>query len=120
MSPAVDTQGVGEIVAAQVATGTSPQHFERHSMNFFHWLREGVRHAVVLGIADACDDIGQHAKGDDFGPALAASLREKLAAESSPAAALPGRAVDASSTGRTRKRLGRSLANPDETLKRAA
>ena len=89
-------------------------------MNFFHWLREGVRHAVVLGIADACDDVGQHAKGDDFGPALAASLREKLAAESSPAAALPGRTVDAASTVRTRKRLGRSLANPDETLKKAA
>jgi hypothetical protein len=89
-------------------------------MNFFHWLREGVRQAVVLGIADACDDIGQHAKGDDFGPALAASLREKMAAESSPAAALPGRTVDATATPRTRKRLGRSLAEPVESLKKAA
>lgn len=89
-------------------------------MNFFHWLREGVRQAVVLGIADACDDIGQQAQGDDFGPALAASLRERLAAETPEAAALPGRTVDAGTPTRTRKRLGRSLAKPDEVLKKAA
>ena len=89
-------------------------------MNFFHWLREGVRQAVVLGIADACDDIGEHAKGDDFGPALAASLREKLAADTSPGGGLPGRTVDAASPPRTRKRLGRSLAKPEEPPKKAA
>lgn len=89
-------------------------------MNFFNWLREGVRHAVVMGIADACDDIGQQAQGDDLGSALAASLRERLAVESPQAAALPGRTVDAAPQGRTRKRLGRSLANPDEMLKKAA
>lgn len=89
-------------------------------MNFFHWLREGVRQAVVLGIADACDDIGEQAKGDDFGPALAASLREKLAADPSPNGALPSRTVDAANPPRTRKRLGRSLAKPEEPLKKAA
>lgn len=86
-------------------------------MNFFHWLREGVRHAVVLGVADACDDIGKQAKDADFGPALAASLRERLAGDSPSSPALPGRSAEAT---RPRKRLGRSLAKPDESVGRAA
>lgn len=89
-------------------------------MNFFHWLREGVRQAVVLGVADACDDIGQHAEGEDFGPSLAAALREKLASDSSSSVALPARSIDAAGTSRTRKRLGRSLSKPEEPLKKVA
>lgn len=27
-------------------------------MSFFQWLREGVRQAVVLGLADAVEDVG--------------------------------------------------------------
>ncbi|MGA0038840.1 MAG: hypothetical protein ACO3NZ_03235 [Pirellulales bacterium] len=91
------------------------------SMNFFHWLREGVRQAVVVGIADACDAIGQQAKGEDFGPALAASLRERVAAESpQPALATAGRTIDASPAGGPRRRLGRSLSQPEEALKKVA
>lgn len=87
-------------------------------MNFFHWLREGVRHAVVLGVADACDDIGKQAKEADFGPVLAASLRERLAAgDSLSSPALPGSSGEAT---RPRKRLGRSLTKPDESVGRAA
>jgi len=86
-------------------------------MNFFHWLREGIRHAVVLGVADACDDIGKHAKDADFGPAFAASLRERLAGDSLSSPAVPGVSGEAT---RPRKRLGRSLTKPDELVGKAA
>ena len=40
-------------------------------MSFFDWLREGVRQAVVLGLADAVEDVGTRNRGEDLGPALA-------------------------------------------------
>ncbi|MFN7811231.1 MAG: hypothetical protein ACK5SI_01035 [Planctomycetia bacterium] len=73
-------------------------------MTFFNWLREGVRQAVVLGLADAVDDIGTRSKEEDFGPALAQSLRERLVVRPEPTvleAAAP--------QGTARRRLGRSL-----------
>lgn len=78
-------------------------------MGFFQWLREGVRQAVVLGLADAVEDVGARARTEDLGPALAQSLRERLTVQNGPpviesAAAAPGR-----------RRLGRSL----ESLKPA-
>lgn len=90
-------------------------------MSFFQWLREGVRQAVVLGIADAVEDVGQRAKGEDFGPALARSLRERLTAEpATPEGIAEADVVDAVSAVRGRRRLGRSLARPGESLPRAA
>ena len=47
-------------------------------MSFFDWLREGVRQAVVLGLADAVEDVGTRNRGEDLGPALAQSLRDRL------------------------------------------
>ena len=49
-------------------------------MSFFHWVREGVRQAVVLGFADAIEDVGTRNRDEDFGASLAQSLRERLAA----------------------------------------
>ena len=34
-------------------------------MSFFQWLREGVRQAVVLGLADAVEDVGTRTQGED-------------------------------------------------------
>ena len=47
-------------------------------MSFFQWLREGVRQNVVLGLADAVEDVGTRAREEDIGPALAQSLRDRL------------------------------------------
>jgi len=49
-------------------------------MSFFQWLREGVRQAVVLGLADAVEDVGTRASSEDLGPALAQSLLELIKA----------------------------------------
>ena len=91
-------------------------------MSFFQWLREGVRQAVVLGLADAVDDVGTRNRGEDLGPALAQSLRERLTihrdvpqeptvleSKASPVVATAGR-----------RRLGRSLEPGRDGLRKAA
>jgi hypothetical protein len=79
-------------------------------MSFFHWLREGVRQAVVLGLADAVEDVGTRNQGEDLGPALAQSLRERLAVRREPAVLVESAAAaTAVAAAPTRRRLGRSL-----------
>jgi hypothetical protein len=88
-------------------------------MSFFQWLREGVRQAVVLGLADAVEDVGTRNKGEDLGPALAQSLRERLATSRDPAPAVL-EARPAAAVGASRRRLGRSLESVREPLRKAA
>ena len=90
-------------------------------MSFFNWLREGVRQAVVLGLADAVEDVGNRTTGEDLGPALAQSLRETLTIvrdepliESRVVESKP----DAGSVGR--RRLGRSLDAGRDAVRKAA
>ncbi len=80
-------------------------------MQFFQWLREGVRQAVVLGLADAVEDVGARAREEDFGPALAQSLRDRLSVVKEPMVLA---AAETPATGR--RRLGRSL----DALRKAA
>jgi hypothetical protein len=79
-------------------------------MGFFDWVREGVRQAVVLGFADAVEDVGARSRGEDFGATLAQSLRDRLTVTKEPTVL----EAPAPSTGR--RRLGRSL----EGLRKAA
>lgn len=72
-------------------------------MSFFQWVREGVRQAVVLGFADAIEDVGQRSRDEDFGAGLAQSLRDRLAVASEP------KVIDSSEASKPRRRLGRSL-----------
>jgi hypothetical protein len=53
-------------------------------MSFFHWVREGVRQAVVLGLADAIDDVGTRSRDEDLGATLAQTLRDRLAVSRQP------------------------------------
>jgi hypothetical protein len=95
-------------------------------MSFFQWLREGVRQAVVLGLADAVEDVGTRNQGEDLGPALAHSLRERLTIQrdtvrntSHEPTILESKAAPiASATGR--RRLGRSLDHARDGLRKAA
>lgn len=74
-------------------------------MSFFQWLREGVRQAVVLGLADAVDDVGTRTNGEELGPALAQSLRDRLAVGKEPRVIEQGvGAVDAGSVDRSTPR----------------
>ena len=79
-------------------------------MSFFQWVREGVRQAVVLGFADAVEDVGNRSRDEDFGSTLAQSLRDRLAVASEP------KVIDSPAKGKGRRRLGRSL----DTMQKAA
>jgi len=77
-------------------------------MSFFQWVREGVRQAVVLGLADAVEDVGTRVQEEDLGPALAKTLRERLAvapADAERPTVLESQAVAPGQ----RRRLGRSI-----------
>ena len=90
-------------------------------MRFFNWLREGVRQAVVLGLADAVEDVGTRTSGEDLGPALAQSLREKLTVVRDQPL-VDGRVVDtkvAAGAG-GRRRLGRTLDATRDPIRKAA
>ena len=67
------------------------------SMNVFQWIREGVKHSVLLGFSDAIEQLGPPPNQDE----LSAEMLEFM--ESRPSAAK--RAGGASK----RKRLGRTL-----------
>ena len=94
-------------------------------MSFFHWVREGVRQAVVLGLADAIDDVGTRSRDEDLGATLAQTLRDRLAVTrqqptvlEAPSAAVATASASASTATGTasRRRLGRSI----EGLRKAA
>ena len=89
-------------------------------MSFFQWLREGVRQAVVLGLADAVDDVGTRNQGDDLGPALAQSLRERLTVHRESTVVEAPAAATAAVGAAGRRRLGRSLDSAREGLRKAA
>jgi hypothetical protein len=68
-------------------------------MNFFSWVRDGVRQAVLLGVSDAVGDIGTPTEGDDISQRLLQTLRtgQPTLIEAHPQERGP------------RKKLGRSL-----------
>ena len=69
------------------------------ALNFFSWIREGVRQAVLLGVNDAVEHIGTPPDGNDLGQRLLDVVR---AGGPPPTAALTAEPAK-------RKKLGRSL-----------
>jgi len=73
-------------------------------MNFFNWIREGVRQAVLLGVADAVDNLGTSPDGGDYRQRIGEYLR------ATPDAGQWKRlAVSTQASGSGRKKLGRGL-----------
>ena len=74
-------------------------------LGFYHWIREGVHRAVLLGVSDAVEQLGvPHEDHDDVGPQLAAVLRpltQRTQLATAPAVA--------SMPKQERRRLARSL-----------
>ena len=68
------------------------------NVNFFEWLRDGVRQSVLLGVSDAIEQIGTPADNDDLHPNVAAMLQGEGAPK------IKGRRANGG-----RKRLGKSL-----------
>jgi len=70
-------------------------------VNFFAWLRNGVKQSVLLGVSDAIEDLGSPESADNLHPGVAALLRGEEGGTKRVGAAAKGTA--------SRKRLGRSL-----------
>ncbi len=69
-------------------------------MNFYAWVREGVKRAVLLGFSDAIEAVGTPHEGDESGQQFLALLRQNKSLEG---------AEPRTTSGGNRKRLGRSL-----------
>jgi hypothetical protein len=72
------------------------------NVNFFEWLRDGVRQSVLLGVGDAIEQIGTPADNDELHPNVAALFHSD---------SKPAKATRSGGTGR--KRLGKSLKDMD-------
>lgn len=73
------------------------------SVNFFEWIRDGVRQSVLLGVSDAIEQLGTPADSDEIHPGVAAFMASDKGEKR--------RLGAATGTGATagRKRLGKSL-----------
>lgn len=82
-------------------------------MSLFEWVRAGVRQAVVLGFADAMEDVGSRTREEDFGATLAQSLRSRLDVQPEPTV------IESKPVAGGRRRLGRSISKETVTAKAA-
>ncbi len=74
------------------------------NVNFFEWLRDGVRQSVLLGFSDAMEQIGSPPDSDSE------EMNEKMAAMIAQPEKAKGRKRG---SGSGRKRLGKSLKEMD-------
>ncbi len=68
-------------------------------MNFFAWIRDGVRRAVLLGVTDAVEDMGTPEGGEDISHRLLEVLRQGR----------PALTAESSGEPAKRRKLGRTL-----------
>jgi hypothetical protein len=74
------------------------------NVNFFAWIREGVRQAVLHGVSDAVGHIGSSHDADDMPKRLLDVIRQNDAMLVG-----AGAPVAAGSSEKGRRKLGRSL-----------
>ena len=79
-------------------------------MNFFNWIREGVRQAVLLGVSEAVETIGASPDGEDMSHRMLEVIRNG-GPQISAAGAGAGGAAPALTVQSRRKKLGRSLSD---------
>jgi len=79
-------------------------------MNFFNWIREGVRQAVLFGVHDAVGELGTPHSGQDMNERILHLLR------TAPEGETPRLDGPAATAGVKRKRLGRTLGDIQATM----
>lgn len=76
-------------------------------MNFFTWIREGVRQAVLYGVTDAVGDIGAPPESEDVSQHLLEVIRTSNANLTATATAEAPKQIGMQAP--KRRKLGRSL-----------
>ncbi len=96
-----------------------------NGMNFFTWIRDGVRQSVLLGVSDAIETLGTPASTEDLHPSVAGLLRVDKNVEATPRLAQVGAGSgtgsgtgSGSGNSANRKRLGRSLKDIETDTKK--
>lgn len=72
------------------------------NVNFFEWVRDGVRQSVLLGFSDAMEQIGSPPESEEMNDKMAALLGQQAKSRAKRGNATVGR-----------KRLGKSLKEMD-------
>lgn len=78
-----------------------------NNMNFFGWIRDGVRQSVLLGVSDAVEQLGTPAAVEDLHPSVAGFLKLDSQTTATPQLMQPNHAPGGSA--KSRRRLGKSL-----------
>lgn len=90
-----------------------------NGMNFFTWIRDGVRQSVLLGVSDAIETLGAPASNEELHPSVAGLLRVEKGSEASPRLAHGPTSPSGAAAGQAnRKRLGRSLKDIESEAKK--
>ncbi len=83
------------------------------SVNFFGWIREGVRQSVLLGVSDAIEQLGTPAPTEDLHPSVVGFLQGRPERPASPSNRFAVATESTNDNGvnpkAPRKRLGKSL-----------
>ncbi len=87
-----------------------PGGADMNNMNFFGWIRDGVRQSVLLGVSDAVEQLGTPAAIEDLHPSVAGFLKVDQQSSGTPKLAHSSTSSGtAPSNSKTRRRLGKSL-----------
>lgn len=79
-----------------------------NGVNFFSWIRDGVRQSVLLGVSDAVEQLGTPASAEEIHPSVAGLLGPRT-----PYRGTEGTPTAIARTDGVKKRLGRSLKDLD-------
>lgn len=74
-------------------------------MNFFGWIREGVKQSVLLGVSDAVENLGLPPDSEENNEKLLGFLRDETGSKALPAS----RGSSSGKNSGGKRRLGRSL-----------
>jgi hypothetical protein len=74
-------------------------------MNFFSWIRQGVKHSVLLGVSDAAEQLGIPGEDDTPTRQFIATLRDNDALTT----------IESKPSTNRRRRLGKSLKEVDRS-----
>ncbi len=81
----------------------------QNGINFFGWIRDGVKQSVLLGVSDAIETIGTPADTSAMHPHVAALMKHSKTDAPPASTAIGFSSTPTVTASKSKKRLGRSL-----------